>query len=722
MTTIDYFTFNIQIWCNSSTMNNPLLKFSMPFTGRLAKLAHQLAKIKLSVVSLALGLLLWTTLGVLPILDQSIVAAKYTLILFSGALILTVYLLRSFNKGTLSFIKTPFTIPVSLFAVVTLISIIANNRYPVESFLGFGGIYLALAIFTLTGSLLVKSQASNTQKLLNILGVITIVLLITTFLQRLGYGPSRLLNQLFALNLPNDNLFNLAGSNLVALQITLVTIAGFATTAILRKKVRLWEKVVLVALALSIVFYGWMLRPNQPTTPIILTPVASWSVAVNSLKNFKVALLGVGPDNYLQAFNLHRPQWLNSTGLWSVQYSQSFNLPTSIVVSLGALGLVAWIWLVVNLIKQTKKIDNRTKPIQMMLLMTILVQLVLPLNIILLTIQAILLVFWVGSEKDRLTVYSLNLKGLLSRIKPLANYSNLIIKALIGLLVIGSFALWAGIALASYSSFLMYQATQATSSNHLIKAYNFQQQAIGLNPYLDTNRRRNAVTNLMIASALSQKADLTDDDRAQFAQLIQQAIREAKAATILDSHDVANWQTLGQVYQTLVGVAEGAEQWTFQAYSEAVRLAPSHPDLRITLGGVLLNTKQYQEALSYFEQAALLKPDYANAYYNGANALKLLQRFDEAKAAYQKTLLLLAPDSEEYLKTAEELQALEQIAKQVIVKKTTEGSESTEQPVVNPALTAPILNEATPPTSPAPLKTTSLNAEPVIDLDPNATE
>lgn len=635
-----------------------------------------------SVIPIALILVIWTTLGSAPILDQSIVASKYIAVLLVGLILMTWYFLHSFKKGALSFLKTPFTLPMTLLGGVTLVSLFANNRYPVESLLNIGGVMLALAIVVLNGSLLVKHQTNSSTKILNVIGFSSLFLLATSVLQQFGVGPSVLLNKLLGLNLPNNSLFSLSGSNLVSLQIALITAVGFSTKVIQAKKAKIWESLVLAVSAISIVYYGWLLLPGKATTPVILSPTASWSVAVNSLRSLKTTLLGVGPDNYLQAYNLNKPAWINNSEYWNVQFSQGFNLPLSLVVSLGIFGLLAWVFLLVNTLKQTKSVSNQTKPVHMMILATFVLQLLMPLNIVLLTIQAILMIFWVAGEKERFAVYSLNLKGVLAKNKFLASKSNIIIRALLGLLTIGSVALMFMLGIATYSSHLMYLSSKAATNNDFVLAYSLQQQAIKLNPYLDGNRRKYAVTNIFIAAAISQKADLTEEDKQRFAQLVQQSIRESKASILLDEKDVANWQLAAQVYQTLIGVAENSEEWSASAYGEAIKLAPSSPELRLVLGGVLFNAKQYEDALKFFEQAAALKPNYANAYYNGANTLKMMRRFDEAKLAYQKTLILLQPDSNDYLKAADELQALEKIAKEEIEKKSPEANNNL--PDVNP--------------------------------------
>lgn len=534
---------------------------------------------------------------------------------------------------------------------------------------------------------------------------INAILAITTVLQQFGYGPSLLVNQIFGLNLPNNLSFNLAGSVFVALQFTLVTAVGFATKVLITKKAKPWETATLVVSALSTLFYGWFLLPGKVASPVILSPTASWSVAMSAMRNLKNVMLGVGPDSYVKAFNLYKPQWINNGPFWNVQFSQGANMPLTILVTLGVFGLIAWLLFALAVIRQSKKVHKATRPIHAMLVATLLMQLFLPVNIILLVLQAVLVIFWVASEKDRLHTYALNLNGLVSKISIFRKKPEIVSKSIISLLAVLSLGLIYLTGHVSYASYLMYQSSKAANNNDFIKAYSLQQQAIKLNPFLDNSRRKYAITNVVIAAAISQKADITDEDKERFATLIQQAIREGKAAVFLDGDDVSNWQTLAQVYQTLIGVADNSEEWAIRSYADAIKLSPNNPQLRVIIGGVFFNAKEYGEALTFFNQAATLKPDYANAYYNAANTYKMLREFDEAKIAYQKTLILLQPDSDDYLRAADELQVLEEIARGEIEKQAQQQSEENNTPIDPLAPIEDITPEIEEPPAPVQVKT-----------------
>lgn len=91
-----------------------------------------------------------------------------------------------------------------------------------------------------------------------------------------------------------------------------------------------------------------------------------------------------------------------------------------------------------------------------------------------------------------------------------------------------------------------------------------------------------------------------------------------------------------------------ADRWdaSCQAFQRVLALDPSRDQARLGLGASLLYLNRLDEALTSFEQCS--DAMHAAALFGKAVALQLLQRFGEAKMAYQE-LLAVDPDSEEIL-------------------------------------------------------------------------
>ena len=126
------------------------------------------------------------------------------------------------------------------------------------------------------------------------------------------------------------------------------------------------------------------------------------------------------------------------------------------------------------------------------------------------------------------------------------------------------------------------KALVGIAANDGTTAYNQLIKTITFNPWFDTYHRQYADINLRLANSLAAQKDLSDQDRTNVSQPIQQAIREGKIAVQLDSNDVRNWEELAVIYRALINVADGARDWTITAYSEAIRHDPVNPLLRLT--------------------------------------------------------------------------------------------------------------------------------------------
>lgn len=162
-----------------------------------------------------------------------------------------------------------------------------------------------------------------------------------------------------------------------------------------------------------------------------------------------------------------------------------------------------------------------------------------------------------------------------------------------------------------------------------------------------------------IAQSLTQKKDLSDEDKKTAVTLIQQAINEGKAAVALNQTDSINWNALAVVYENLIGAAQQADQWTVAAYTQAIIRDPANPKLRVDLGGVYRKLKSDDQASRLFEQAAQLKPDYANAYFNMASIAETLNHKDQQLALLKKTLSLMDTKDPQYNQMKEIVEKLD---------------------------------------------------------------
>jgi hypothetical protein len=277
-------------------------------------------------------------------------------------------------------------------------------------------------------------------------------------------------------------------------------------------------------------------------------------------------------------------------------------------------------------------------------------------------------------------------------------------------------------------------ALDAISGNLGTPAYNLLISAINLNPYMEAYHLTYSQLNLALANSIAGKGDLTETDRNTISQLIQQAIREGKAAIALNPGKVTNWENLAVLYRNLINFAQGADQWAIAASTQSVALSPTDPNLRLSLGRLYFSLADYDNAVLFFNQAAALKPDWPNAHYNLAAALKEKKNLSSAVTELQTTLSLLPSNSADAAQLKNELDSLEKAiaatasagaptkaSEPTTSSKTTTGSAglSAPTPIPSPIIKPPLElgNESAPPASPTPEPTYT----PTVTSEPSPT-
>ena len=624
---------------------------------------------------------------VLPFGENLFKNSKNLTLFIITLLIIALFALQIVRKQVFRLVLSPFFLPLSLMALVSLAaSLLSGASYPVEALLGWGGVYFCVGLIGILGGSLLSEKSGKLFALsLSLIAVLTSVL---TVLEYAGSGASRAFTQIFQIPLVNPATFNLTGSIFIAAQVIFLGLIVALVQVAKNKEFKLWYlftlPISLVGLGLSI----WLSLPGKPTSPAIAPFQISWAVAINTLNVPKTALFGYGAESYSDVYNLLKPAAINTQADWNLSYLQASNTPLTLLTTMGLLGLTFWLMLAFKAMQQFTQIrgsNPNSLPLISVILAIFVLQFIFPANTIILAILGLsIAVFTAQRQKEYASIelHPLQVKFATADkvTKKISQYSKGFSYFLAGilslLLIISSYGLFR--AYAAYTQ--MFIAEKAALNNDAIGVYDHQRQAIAYNPFLDSFRRNYAITNLQIAIALNSQAAGEQNQAAgeQITTLVQQAIREGRAATTINGQDSQNWQALAGVYRQLIGSAEGAESWSVSAYSRAIELSPSDPSLRVELGGIFYGQDEFQQAATLFEQATLLKPDYAPGHYNLAVALKALNNFQLATQAYQQTLALLDPTSSDYAQAQSELQEV-----QAKLQVQTKQNQPAPEPAVN---------------------------------------
>lgn len=407
---------------------------------------------------------------------------------------------------------------------------------------------------------------------------------------------------------------------------------------IYEKENYIWSAIVLSVFVLMLFLDVFRL---VKTGFVFLDWGSSWIIAVESLKQYPNNVFGVGIGNFVEAFYWWRGAGYNVTPNWSMAYPISGNYFTQLWAETGLIGLTLMLVLIWQSIRLQGKGVNK------------LIAIIGGVLVLLLPFNWITLMMWMwlvvasGVTKRSSSEVSLKIGELGFNAGPWL----LLALVLGGLIWSGNW--WRKMMLAEY---YYRNSLVAATKNDGLGTYNGQIKAIALNENFPEYRRSYSQTNLALAMSLLQNKDITDDDKQKAVTLVQQAVREGKAAVALDNLNPSYWNNLAVIYKQLVGVIDGSADWSAQAYSQAGLLDGVNPALRLDFGGLLYALGSYEQADRVFEQAVTLKNDLANSWYNWAYSAKQLNKLSDAVTRLTQAVALVPVGSGDYEKATKELE------------------------------------------------------------------
>lgn len=616
----------------------------------------------------------------LPLIANPLVNSKLLLIFLVSFVSAFAFVTYSLQKKTWEIIRTPFTFPLLVFALLVIVSSFVSHQYPAKQFLGLGGAYLGFAAVTLFAPTLLKAKYSHYFSLA--VNTAAIILSVLSIAQLFGFGLAPLINQLSILDLPNTLAFSLSGATFVTIQfLSTVLLSNFLDRQNWQKS---WfNKIVIIVTAVALGINVWAVLPKNPAAFQVLSLANSASIARSSLAFTRNALFGYGPDSYGNAYNILKPTNINGFSYWQFTFDSAFNFLLTMIVSTGFLAFLAYLAFLIKIVVSIKNSNKEETFLKSFVAVALAWQLFAPVNLVMLFLLAIALAFFtlVNREQYHKTSFVVNhLTDFLHQGKWLKtkNIGFMLGNCLFGLFLV--FALYA-VSRNFLAYFLLYRSSASLSQNKVAEAYGYHKDAKSLASQIDFVRRSYSSLNLQIAIALSNKADTSTAEQEQVLQLVNQAISEAKAATILDPTNYQNWSSLAQIYLQLIKTTDQAQQEAFNALAKAATYNPNNPELRIALGQLFLNKQQYAEAIVFFDQAVERKPDLFIAHYYLAQALAANGQLTEAKSALANSLSLLKKESEEYQIVEQELN---QLVKQIEGNHTdeTKNNELNDEPTL----------------------------------------
>ena len=653
-------------------------------------------------------------LMVLSIFPNPLSAPKLVVLVLGVGLAIFIKAIRVILKGSLEFSIGKFDIPVLILLISYLASSILITPNKMEAFFipGTTTVIIASALLYFLISGLKEKEQKTLSVVVFLSGVAFSIISLLSFSKAFESIPQ----------LPvfmKDSFFNTLGGQLPSV-IFLVAVLPLGIGLLISQKDAAKKAFIALATVLLVLGLGmsiYNLLPGRPAEPRLLSFKTSWAVAVDTLKESPI--LGAGPGNYLTAFNRFRSLSYNQTDNWALRFTSARNVYLTTLTETGFLGAVALILIVLEVYKRLRKIFEKSKneftnkTFKENAIFISLVVLLISFVFAAAVQSHIMLLFILLALNSQGRRIKLNLSAqatdennmLSSSLATRLPAFLVSVPVIIALIV---FAVFSGRTLAAEATYK--KGLDALIQNDGAATYELLGQAINTNPYVDRYHASYSQINLALANSIAQNEDITDQDRETITQLIQQAIREAKATVTLNPQRAGNWEVLARTYQAIAPFAQGADQFTIQTFNQAIALDPINPNLRISLGGTFYALGDYDSAIDAFKLAVLAKPDHANAHYNLAFAYREKGEIEKAISEMTIVLSLADRESSEYELVRTELENLE--ARRPAAE--TEGTENltppqeAEEPAIEPPLELPedaeppVIPEVSPSPSPTP--------------------
>jgi tetratricopeptide (TPR) repeat protein len=460
----------------------------------------------------------------------------------------------------------------------------------------------------------------------------------------------------------------------------------------------------------------------------------AWKVSASAFRD--APFIGTGPSTYLFNFTSYKPLEFNQLPYWNVSFDTATNEFLQMLGTLGIFGVLALIFIcliVLNNARKNLSVDNASKDKDAAKDMHV----VLPalaigglVSIVLLAMHATTLVSMVitllifavlmvsqKTIRDKEMALSMGIKASTSDNKQFDLFPIIVFVVFL----IAAVPVLVQAYNAVSADYYHRQALAQASKNGTLTYQNLQ-KAESLNPYVDLYRVDMAQTNFALANALAAqkgptkanpKGSLTDQDKKTIQTLLSQSINESRASVALSPRSSRNWEVLASIYRNIAGVAQNALVYSLDSYGRAIQRDPLNPALRVNVGGIYYSIKNYDLAIRFFSDAANLKPDYANAYFNLAIALRDKGDLQNAKSVADQTVKLLSTnkDSADYkvaIKLQEQLTTKADEAKN---QQKASASAQTNSALNNANLPAVNVNTQNPP---------SVTPVPSVKPNPNA--
>ncbi|PJE73915.1 MAG: hypothetical protein COV01_03685 [Candidatus Taylorbacteria bacterium CG10_big_fil_rev_8_21_14_0_10_41_48] len=346
---------------------------------------------------------------------------------------------------------------------------------------------------------------------------------------------------------------------------------------------------------------------------------ATLDVTTTSLSSDPV--FGVGPNRFSTQWLLSKPDGINNTLFWNVDFNYGIGFVPSMIVTTGIVGGIAiLIFLILYLMTVGKAlVSEGSSPVSRYLVLSTLfgslylwvfsVMYVPSQALWILTLGMTGLFIAALHEDGKITMGSVSISE-----RPALSFISVLltILALIGTLSFAYYASTKSLANVYFQSgvaSLQGGATLDEGEASVVKAVSLSESPVYYRVLSEIYLAR--LNQLFADDKISQT-----EAQSKFQSLLATAIQSSQRAVALDPTDYQNYLSLGRVFEAVVPLnIEGAYDNAKTAYTNALSRNPKSPEIELVLARLEVTKKDNAEARIHVEKAIAEKADYADAIF-----------------------------------------------------------------------------------------------------------
>jgi putative inorganic carbon (hco3(-)) transporter len=380
-------------------------------------------------------------------------------------------------------------------------------------------------------------------------------------------------------------------------------------------------------------------------------------------------LFGSGLSTFGYAYYNYRPTEHNLVSEWDYLYNKAHNEFLDILATQGTLGIITYFVFILsfivcyfhyllNLKKNQPQLTDFLITALFSGFITILITNFFGFSVVIIGILFFLIPGFSLVFQNQLQQISLNLEKKDKKTKALAKLDItqklglIIVFMIIGFLQLGLINIWR-------ADFHFNKGESYSQSAYLISALPELQNAIELNPRPALYHSELAETSAKLAYAY------WDTDATDSADIINQlkelALNEAQLSRLLNPVHLNLYKSQAKTYIYLSYIDPEYTKLAIETLNQASILAPTDAKVYYNLGIMYHQENNLSQAISAWEKAAELKPDYLAVYLKLAEAYINTGQLNKAEPVLVHIVKNIAPQDTRALKLLKEIKEQEQI-------------------------------------------------------------